>query len=94
MAADLPEGAWTGASAGAGSKGERLYDWARAPLLGTEPPGSGRWLLVRRSIADPVALVYYLAHGPEGTPLGELAGWRTCAGPWSAPSRGFPRTGG
>ncbi|MCA1717878.1 MAG: IS701 family transposase [Actinobacteria bacterium] len=72
VVAGLPEEAWTRASAGAGSKGERLYDWARVPLTGVGSPGPGRWLLVRRSIADPAALAYYLAHGPEGTPLEEL----------------------
>ena len=32
VAKSLPEGAWIGASAGRGSKGDRLYDWRCAPL--------------------------------------------------------------
>ena len=68
----LPEGAWVRASAGAGSKGERLYDWARVSLPGAQPPGVGRWLLVRRSIADPAERAYYLAYGPAETTTDEL----------------------
>jgi hypothetical protein len=49
------------ASAGAGSKGDRLYDWSFVSLPEPEAPGAGRWLLVGRSIGDPTELAYYLA---------------------------------
>ncbi len=72
LAKDLPEEAWARASAGAGSKGDRLYDWALVSLPEPEAPGAGRWLLVRRSIGDPTELAYYLAYGPKETPTEEL----------------------
>jgi SRSO17 transposase len=73
VAKRLPEEAWFRASAGKGSKGERLYDWACVPL--PDPDGAqkrGRWLLVRRSIGDPSELAYYLAYGPKETLAEEL----------------------
>jgi SRSO17 transposase len=75
VAKGLPEGAsWVRASAGAGSKGERLYDWACLALSGAGAEDeAGRWLLVRRNIDEPSKkLAYYLAYGPKGTPVGEL----------------------
>ncbi len=36
------------------------------------PGGTGRWLLMRRSIGDPTELAYYLAYGPKETPTEEL----------------------
>ena len=74
VARGLPEEAWVRASAGAGSKGERLYDWACLALYdaGAEDE-AGRWLLARRNIDEPSKkLAYYLAYGPKGTPVGEL----------------------
>ncbi len=73
VAKGLPEGAWVRASAGEGSKGERLYDWACVALsdAGAEDE-AGRWLLVRRNIDESSKLAYYLAYGPKGTPVGEL----------------------
>jgi SRSO17 transposase len=69
---DLPDDGWARASAGAGSKGDRLYDWACVSLREPEAAGAGRWLLMRRSISDPTELAYYLAYGPRETPAGEL----------------------
>ncbi len=55
----LPEEAWFGASAGRGSKGERLYDWACVALLNSDrTQQTGRWLLMRRSIEDPNEYAY------------------------------------
>src|SRR5664279_2125414 len=34
--------------------------------------GDGHWLLVRRSLADPRDLAYYLCYGPATTSLGDL----------------------
>jgi SRSO17 transposase len=67
----LPAQAWKKISAGAGSKGPRLYSWARAAIRPLEDTRS-YWLLVRRSLSDPTDLAYYLCYGPEGTPLREL----------------------
>jgi SRSO17 transposase len=71
LAKTLPPQAWRKISAGAGTKGPRLYHWARAPIRPLEDTGS-YWLLVRRSLTDPTDLAYYLCYGPEHTPLGEL----------------------
>jgi SRSO17 transposase len=71
LAARLPGQAWKKISAGAGSKGPRQYHWAKTALRPLEDTCS-YWLLVRRSLADPTDLAYYLCHGPERTPLHEL----------------------
>lgn len=71
LATQLPVQAWKKISAGAGSKGPRVYHWARAAIRPLEDTRS-YWLLVRRNIADPTDLAYYLCHGPERTALREL----------------------
>jgi SRSO17 transposase len=53
LARALPPRAWRRLSAGAGTKGERLFDWARVRLFPLQEPLRRHWLLVRRSIADP-----------------------------------------
>ncbi len=73
----LPEESWMRTSAGKGSKGDRLYDWACVSLLESEAyscAGSpaGRWLLMRRSIAEPEEIAYYLCYGPAHTSVHEL----------------------
>jgi SRSO17 transposase len=72
VATSLPEEAWFRASAGEGSKGERLYDWACVPLPDPEEAETGRWLLMRRGIDDRAECAYYLAYGPKETPVWEL----------------------
>jgi SRSO17 transposase len=73
MAAAFAPTAWQALTAGEGSKGPRLYDWARLRLAWETEPGFERWLLVRRSRRDPAALAYYFAYAPTGTLLAELA---------------------
>jgi SRSO17 transposase len=70
--AALPAGAWAAVSAGAGSQGERLYDWACVRLPYDGAPGTASWLLARRSLSDPTELAYYRAFGPADTPLAQL----------------------
>lgn len=69
LAAAAPQLAWKRRSCGEGAKGLRLYDWAVASLpdTGTAAHGFARWLLIRRSIANPAELAYYLCYGPAGT---------------------------
>jgi SRSO17 transposase len=69
----LPPRAWRRLSAGAGTKGERLYDWARVRLVRPRDPSRERWLLARRSIADPEDLAYFVAFAPAGLRLVDLA---------------------
>ena len=72
LVAAPPEAAWGSLSCGAGSQGERLYDWACLQLPYTRAPGMTQWLLVRRSRSDPAELAYYRAFGPAATPIEEL----------------------
>ncbi len=73
---------WKRLSAGSGSKGERLHDWAwlslrdlstthpaLAPLI---EPGFDRWFLARRSLDDPEELAYYVVFAPQHTELAEV----------------------
>src|SRR6056297_3038164 len=61
---ELSDKEWTTHAAGEGSKGLRLYDWARVDLTASREGGFERWLLVRRSRRDPAALAYYVAFAP------------------------------
>jgi SRSO17 transposase len=74
LADALEDDAWSSLTAGEGSKGPRLYDWARVRLGWATAEGFERWLLLRRSRHDAEALAFYFAYAPEGTPLAELAG--------------------
>jgi SRSO17 transposase len=67
----LPRKAWQRLSAGDGAKGPRLYDWVYIPYSGAAP-GFQCGLLVRRSIAKPTELTFYLTHAPKGTSLAKL----------------------
>ncbi|WP_434604286.1 IS701-like element IS1452 family transposase [Acetobacter oryzoeni] len=79
IAAGLPDQAWRRLSAGHGTKGERLYDWAYLPLADLDAeefdcPIAGPWtrgLLIRRNIADG-ALAYFTTWSPKGTTTQEL----------------------
>jgi SRSO17 transposase len=64
LAAMADAQAWQRLSAGAGSKGARLYDWRLVELwrlqLTPAEQAWGHYLLVRRSISDPEELAYYV----------------------------------
>jgi SRSO17 transposase len=64
IARSLPLSEWKRLSAGFGSKGERLYDWALMPL--SKQDGWARALLVRRSIEQKPECAYYLCYAPSG----------------------------
>jgi len=68
----LPASAWQTLSCGAGSKGERLYDWACQPLDAPDVAGFGLWLLARRSLSDPTEVAYYQVFAPSDTPLARM----------------------
>lgn len=72
LVAALAPDAWGTLSCGAGSQGERQYDWACLQLPYDTVPGMRQWLLVRRSRSDPSALAYFRAFGPDETPVAEL----------------------
>ena len=69
----LPATAWVKRSCGAGSKGERIYEWAFVPFAHPTDRGMGRGLLVRRSLSDPTERAYYLTHAPAGSTEDDLA---------------------
>ena len=74
VAALLPPDAWTVLSAGEGSQGPRLYEWAWLSLsMGQagEARGRGSWLLIRRSLSDPSKRAYYRVSAPVATTLQE-----------------------
>ncbi|WP_460495030.1 IS701 family transposase [Dactylosporangium cerinum] len=73
LVAGAPQQAWKRLSAGTGSKGQRLHDWAMAALRGHDDRhDKSRWLLARRSITDPDDLAFYLCSGPDGTTIDAL----------------------
>lgn len=73
LAAGLSANEWRRLPAGQGSKGPRLYDWARLRLFRLQSPPWDHWLLIRRSIADPTDMAFYVTFGPDVTELPELA---------------------
>jgi len=74
LAALLPEEAWVVLSAGEGSKGARLYEWAwlQLPQQAERTNERARWVLIRRNLSDPSKRAYYRAAGPAQTTLPEL----------------------
>ena len=75
------ERAWHRLSAGAGSKGERWYDWQCWILAEPEDADWGHYLLFRRSVADAEDWQAYVAFAPQGCELETLvavAGRRWC----------------
>ena len=72
LASGVDQANWVRCSAGNGSKGPRVYDWAAVDIRPLREPGKGHWLLARRSIAKPGELAYYVCFGPAGTTLEEL----------------------
>jgi SRSO17 transposase len=74
LADELAADAWVTHAAGEGTKGLRLYDWARISLPWMCEAAFERWLLIRRSRKDPGARTYDLVFARAGTSLAELAG--------------------
>jgi SRSO17 transposase len=73
LAAAMPAKDWHRLSAGAGAKGEPLYDWARVRLVRLQEPPWDHWLLLRRNRKDPKNLAFYVVFGPAKTSLATLA---------------------
>ena len=73
--ARLPREQWKRLSAGTGTKGPRIYDWARVRVIESRDgfPGPEVWLLARRSVSDPKELTYYFALAPKTVSLQRLA---------------------
>lgn len=69
---DLPAEGWERRSAGIGSKGPRWDDWLRVAASAPAQEGWKRWVLLRRSIAEPTAMTAYIAYAPAQTGLAEM----------------------
>ena len=78
---EFDEARWQRLSAGLGSKGERLFEWAWISISELTAMGSAvglgpilekgfeRWLLARRSLDDPTEVAYFTVFAPQTTPL-------------------------
>ena len=60
---------WQRLSASLGTKGERLFDWARLPVVRAGTVDGCHFLVIRRCLDDPNELAYYLVSAPLNTPL-------------------------
>jgi SRSO17 transposase len=68
-----PAQGWQRLSAGEGSQGPRLYDWAWQSLdFRWTEPGWKQWLLARRSLSDPTEIAYYFVFAPESVTLEQV----------------------
>ncbi|MCX5079032.1 IS701 family transposase [Streptomyces sp. NBC_00513] len=72
LVAGLAPQSWKRLSAGKGSHGERMYQWARIPIRIWWENGHGHWVLARRSLKDPTDIAYYVCYGPAGTRMKDL----------------------
>jgi SRSO17 transposase len=60
---------WQRLSQSLGTKGERLFDWARLPVTQAGIVDGRHWLVVRRCLDEPHELAYFLVWAPPDTPL-------------------------
>lgn len=67
----LPPQAWTRHVIKEGSKGPIICDFAalRVTVVRDGLPGATVWLVIRRNVADPTEVKFYLTNAPETTPL-------------------------
>jgi SRSO17 transposase len=72
LAADLHAHAWKRLSCGAGTKGERIYDWAFVAFPFQSDGHRHKGVLMRRSIDESRGHAYYLCGFKPGTALEEL----------------------
>lgn len=67
-----PKAAWQKLSAGTGSKGPRLYEWALLKINHPFGEEYQRWALYRRSLSDPTDVVFYLVFAPSQTSIQDI----------------------
>jgi SRSO17 transposase len=85
IAENLPKNAWRRLSAGEGTKGPRLHDWAYLELADLDAVQynsalTGTWtrgLLIRRNIADS-DLAFFSTWCPKGAPMEKLVSVEGC----------------
>ncbi|GHO78790.1 hypothetical protein KSD_65610 [Ktedonobacter sp. SOSP1-85] len=78
----LPQEAWVVLSAGEESKGPRLYEraWLQLPEQTERGNERRRWILIRRSLADPSKRAYYRVAAPLPQRFLISCGWLAVAG--------------
>src|SRR5690606_28455967 len=81
VAAALPRWAWQRLSAGAGAKGDRVYDWAwvdhtahirRDDADNGDPHDTQQWSLLVRRHPETGELAFYRCYSPQAVPLRTL----------------------
>jgi SRSO17 transposase len=75
LAQRLPKRAWTRTTIKEGSKGPLVCDVVMVRVTEARDglPGPRLWLVIRRNVADPTDVRYYLSNAPAETPAAELA---------------------
>ena len=69
---------WHRLSMSEGTKGPRLFDWALVPMLHHWEDDGCHFLLIRRSLADPLEKRYYFVFAPAGSRLCEIVAVTGC----------------
>lgn len=75
LAKRLPKSAWKRTTIKEGSKGPLVCDVVMVRVTEARDglPGARLWLVIRRNVADPTDVCYYLSNAPETTTETELA---------------------
>ena len=73
LATGISADEWRRLPAGEGSKGPRLYGWARLRLFRLQSPPWDHWLLIRSEIADRADMAFHVTFAPHVTDLNERA---------------------
>jgi len=78
----LPKTAWVRGTIKEGSKGPIVCDFAfvRVSECRQGLPGPRLWLIIRRNVADPTEVKFYLSNAPETIAMAELV--RMCGMRW------------
>jgi SRSO17 transposase len=69
----LPADAWTRYALNLSEQGLRWYDWTAQRVASATDDLGEQWLLVRRSVSEPLDFTYCLSHAARETPLHVLA---------------------
>lgn len=74
LVARIPKSHWTRCTIKEGSKGPLVCDFAflRVTLAERGLPGDTLWLVIRRNVADPSEIKFYLSNAPADIDLAEL----------------------
>lgn len=74
LALSLPQAAWVRMTIKEGSQGPLVCDFACLRILEARAglPGNELWLVIRRNLADPTQVKYYLCNSSADLPIAEL----------------------